>query len=227
MSGAKLVKLGTWSLLLALATLASSGCASAPASGAAERSSQDAAPAPAEPLSEGELSSDPYRKVPRGEPVEEVEPGASAARFVPPSADPSPSEHPLALPARLAVAFVHGGRFVSGGAELLRLESSLADVTDLRDVLALALPRGRPRDLSALGEEARAARFDLLLVLELPRGAAYVVRSDGRAKHATFLARFEAPSPEGPLPPASHGSTPLEGILRRLRGAHAELCRAE
>lgn len=224
-----MTRASTWAPLLLLGALVSAGCASSPAAeraGASDGARDQEPAAPAQPEGE-DLSSDPYRKVPSGEGPDPEDPVAPAARFRSPRAPEPARRLELDLPARLGVLFVREGSFVHSGPALLRLEASLAEAEALRGVLALSLPRGAERDLDALGREARAARFDLLLVLELPQGAGYLVRTQGREPSFPLLARFEPPRPGDPDRSPSHRPGPLEDLVERLGRAHRALCRGD
>ena len=235
--------------LIACLSLVGFGCASS--SPAREESMDDAAAGADSPVEgergspgstsepyarpkDSELSPDPYRKVPSGrgerKPREEEPPAA----FTAPGPAAAPAARPLRRPTRLALAFVRQGRFVLAGRELLRLEASLAEVPGLREVVGHPLPRGAPRDLAALGREARAAGGDLLLVVSLPSdptgppGQAWLVHCQHETKEPALLAHFDPPPAEDADAPEDAAFTSDEpdsvaNLVARIALAHRNL----
>lgn len=207
------------------------------AAGGASGADQQPAPRadePHTPPAEGELSPDPYRKVPggkggRGRPAQKP-----PAAFKAPGPAAEPTQRPLRRPSRLAVSFVRKGRFTPAGRELLRLEASLSEAPGLRLVVAHPVPRGAPRDLAALGREARAAERDLLLVVTLPEdstappGQAWLVHCQYPSREPALLARFDPPPAEDSDPPQEAAFTSdepdsLANLVARIALAHREL----
>jgi len=189
---------------------------------------------PHSPPGETDLSPDPYRKVPSGKGERERPEPEPPAAFKAPSAEATPATRPLRSPTRLAVSFVREGRFVLAGRALLRLEASLSKVRALREVVGHPLPRGTPRDLAAVGREAREAGGDLLLVVSLPDdpagppGQAWLVHCQHEAKEPVLLAHFDPPpaeDAEGPTDAALTSDEPdsVANLVARIALAHRQL----
>jgi hypothetical protein len=235
-------------LFIAALSLVGFGCSSvSPAreesldsAGSAEGADQAAEPAPklAETPREGDLSPDPYRKVPSGKGERERPKQRPPAAFKAPNAEVEPTRRALERPTRLAVSFVRNGRFTRGGRELLRLEASLAEAPGLREVIGHPLPRGAPRDLVALGREVREAEGDLLLVVSLsedptePPGQAWLIHCQHATKEPALLAHFDPPPAEGSDPPENAAFTSdepdsLANLVARIALAHRELRKSD